>query len=122
LTAQTTRADLARAVYEGLCFSLRHIVVVMEELGVRVGEIQLGGGLSRNGLLNRMKADVLGSPVRAQLDTEVTTLGAATVAARAIGWLGNGETYCAVGEVYMPQVAYGEAFARYFEVLGRMVP
>jgi glycerol kinase len=69
-----------------------------------------------------MKADVLGSPVRAQLDTEVTTLGAATVAARAMGWLGNGETYCAVGEVYMPQVAYEEAFARYLEVLGRMVP
>jgi xylulokinase len=122
LTAQTTRADLARAVYEGLCFSLRHIVVVMEALGVRVGEIQLGGGLSRNGLLNRMKADVLGSPVRAQLDMEVTTLGAATVAARAMGWLGSGESYCAVGEVYTPQVAYREAFSRYLEVLGRVIP
>jgi glycerol kinase len=69
-----------------------------------------------------MKADVLGSPVRAQLDMEVTTLGAATVAARAMGWLGSGESYCAVGEVYTPQVAYREAFSRYLEVLGRVIP
>ena len=94
----------------------------MEELGVRVGEIQLGGELSRNGLLNRMKAEVLGTPVRAQLDTEVTTLGAATVAARAMGWLGSGETYCAVGEAYMPQGSYREAFTRYLEILERVIP
>lgn len=121
LTAQTTRADLARALYEGLCFSLLHIVVTIEELGAAVRSIQLGGGLSRNPLLNQMKADVTGKPVRAQLDTEVTTLGAASIAARAMGWLAPGESYCAAGEVYTPRELYGEAFERYLRVVDRVL-
>jgi xylulokinase len=86
LTSQSTRADMARAVYEGLCYSLRHIIQVAEECGAHVDSIQLGGGLSRNSLLNRMKADITGKTVIPLADAEVTTIGAASIAARSLGW------------------------------------
>ncbi len=122
LTAQTTRADLARAVYEGLCFSLQHIVETIEQLGASVSNTQLGGGLSRNALLNQMKADVTGRPVRPQLDTEVTTLGAASIAARALGWLPPGGSYCQPGPAIAPKhSAYHQAFDRYKALLQKIL-
>lgn len=122
LTAQTTRADLARAVYEGLCFSLQHIVETIEQLGATVNNTQLGGGLSRNALLNQMKADVTGKPVRPQLDTEVTTLGAASIAARALGWLPPGGSYCRPGAAITPHhSAYQPAFTRYKALLQKVL-
>jgi sugar (pentulose or hexulose) kinase len=122
LTAQTTRADLARAVYEGLCYSLFHIVEVIESLGAAVSSIQLGGGLSRNALMNRMKADVTGRTVRPQADLELTTLGSASIAARALGWLAPGESYCRAGEAIAPRVseAYRECFDRYRGLAARL--
>jgi xylulokinase len=115
LTAETTRADMARAVYEGLCFSVEHILQTMAMCGTEVGNIQMGGGLSRNGLLNQMKADVTGKRARPQVDAEVTTLGAASIAARALGWLGAADSYCEVGEVLEPDSGRHAHYVRAFE-------
>ncbi|MBK9168695.1 MAG: FGGY-family carbohydrate kinase [Bryobacterales bacterium] len=87
LTSQTTKPDMARAVYEGICFSLLHIVSVIGLSGVRVDSILLGGGLARNGTLNQMKADMTGVALRALADVELTTMGAASIVARCAGWL-----------------------------------
>lgn len=117
LSAQTTRADMARAVYEGLCFSLDDIIATIESCGVPVTSIRLGGGLSRNALLNQMKADITGKTVLPLVDQEVTTLGSATVAARTLGWLKAGESFSKAGAAIEPQqsvaLEYQEAFTRY---------
>jgi xylulokinase len=124
LTAETSRPDMARAVYEGLCFSLQHIVETIESCSASVCTIQLGGGLSRNALLSQMKADVTGKCVRPQMDSEVTTLGAASVAARALGWLRPKESYCRLCAAFEPNAArheqYRRAFERYRHVASRL--
>jgi sugar (pentulose or hexulose) kinase len=126
LTPQTSRADMARAVYEGLCFSLQHIVATIESCGAPVHTIQLGGGLSRNALLNQMKSNITGKPVSPQQDNEVTTLGSASIAARAIGWLAANESYCTLGNAVLPdpalQQVYGDAFTRYCELASHLFP
>ncbi|MEP7365232.1 MAG: FGGY-family carbohydrate kinase [Acidobacteriota bacterium] len=124
LSAQTSRADMARAVYEGLCFSLQHIIETIETCGAPAATIQLGGGLSRNSLLNQMKADVAGKRVRPQLDTEVTTLGSASIAARALGWLESEESFCKAGPPIEPDATrhqeYARSFASYRELVARL--
>ena len=126
LTAQSSRSDMARAVYEGLCYSLRHIVETIEACGAHVGLIQLGGGLSRSPLLNQMKADVLGKPVRPQVDTEVTTLASATIAARAFGWLDQDASFCLAGATLEPDGTrhgeYEKSFANYRSIVSRLFP
>jgi sugar (pentulose or hexulose) kinase len=124
LSAQTSKADMARAVYEGLCFSLHDIIATIESCGVPVTSIRLGGGLSRNPLLNQMKADVTGKTIFPLIDQEVTTLGSATVAARQLGWLQAGESFSTAGPAIEPKQSvtgdYREAFARYRNLIATL--
>ncbi|MBL8570447.1 MAG: hypothetical protein JNK84_15360 [Phreatobacter sp.] len=85
LGLDTDRSVMARAVYEGLCFGLRHIADTMAESGVAPRDIRLAGGLARSDLLCRMKADILGCPVLRLADHELTTAGLAVIAAVTLG-------------------------------------
>lgn len=125
LTASTTTGDLARAVYEGICFSLRHIQSVMETHGVRIGAVKLAGGLARNPLLNRIKAGITGKTLVPLEDFELTTLGAAALAGRAIGWYGSAEEAAAVlvrvGEPVEPPPGEAEVYSDQFRLYLRLV-
>lgn len=85
LGLHASRADIARAVYEGLALSLAHIVQTMRGCGVTLREVRLAGGLARNPLLSQIKADLLGVPLLQLADHELTTLGLAVIASVALG-------------------------------------
>jgi len=89
LSLDTTRADLARAMFEGFAFGLRHIVDTMGEHDLNVRNVRLAGGLARSAFLSKLKADVLGRPVHRLADHELTTLGLAVIAHTAIGRFGD---------------------------------
>jgi xylulokinase len=80
LSFDTGRAGIARATYESLGLSLRHVVETIEALGVRVDEIRLAGGLAVNPTLSQVKANILGKQLVALEKTELTTLGLAAIA------------------------------------------
>ncbi len=130
ITGSTTRADMARAVYEGLCFSLRHIQTVMSANHVPIGKVKLTGGLSRIRLLNTIKADVTGMTLLALRDHEMTTLGAASIVGRALGWYADerqaSAALLAVEEEYRPFPAhaslYDQQFRMYVELADRLTP
>jgi xylulokinase len=86
ITAATTRADLARAVFEGAALSLRQIVESVESFaGTRLQEIRAVGGGTKNPLWNRMKADVLQREFRVMAFQETGTRGAALLAGLGAG-------------------------------------
>jgi xylulokinase len=85
LSLDTGRAEMARAVFEGLAYGLRHVVDVMAAGGVGMTDVRLAGGLARSDLLTRLKADVLGRPALRLADHELTTLGLAVIAFTAVG-------------------------------------
>jgi xylulokinase len=85
LSLDSGRAAVARATYESLGLSLRHIVETIEGLGVEVDEIRLAGGLASNAALSQVKANIVGKPLIALKQTELTTLGLAAIAGVAIG-------------------------------------
>ena len=83
LRATTTTADLARAVLEGVAFSLRHC---LDETGIgsKTGFVATGGG-ARSALWRQILADALGAPVRAAGDDDFGLWGAALLGAGAAG-------------------------------------
>lgn len=85
LRLHTTREALARAVFEGLAYSVGHIAEVMRECGVELHNVRLAGGLARSELLCRIKADVLGVPVARLADHELTSAGLGAILAVAGG-------------------------------------
>jgi len=85
LRLDSSPADLARAVFEGLAFSVGHIAEVMREHGVELRSVRLAGGLARSALLAQIKADVLGVPVAPFTDHELTSQGLAAILSVATG-------------------------------------
>jgi xylulokinase len=85
ITTATTRADMARAVLEGVAFGLRHMVESGEEAGMRLREIRACGGGTRSALWNRIKASVLGREILLLDRADTAVLGAALMAGLGCG-------------------------------------
>ncbi|MFL6337175.1 MAG: glycerol kinase GlpK [Pyrinomonadaceae bacterium] len=87
LTRGTTRAHLARAALEAMCYQTRDVVSAMErDSGVRLKDLRVDGGAVCNGFLMQFQADILGVRVEVPEVTETTAAGAAYLAGLAVGF------------------------------------
>ena len=82
-----TRAHLARATLEAICFQTRAVLDAMvQDSGVQLEVLKVDGGATVNNLLMQLQADILGVPVVRPVVTETTALGAAYAAGLAVGF------------------------------------
>ncbi|HEX8709166.1 MAG TPA: glycerol kinase GlpK [Pyrinomonadaceae bacterium] len=87
ITRGTTRAHLARAALESICYQTRDVVEAMErDSGIALRELRADGGAVSNSFLMQFQADILGVPVEVPLIKETTSLGAAYLAGLAVGF------------------------------------
>ena len=83
VSLDTTRADLLRAVCEGIAYAARHC---LEAAGLApAGEVRLSGGGMRSPLWRQILADVLQRPLLLARQPEVGARGAAMAALDAAG-------------------------------------
>ena len=82
-----TKAHLARAALEAICFQSRDVIDAMTtDSGVRLDVLKVDGGATVNSLLLQLQADILGVPVVRPVVAETTALGAAYAAGLAVGF------------------------------------
>jgi glycerol kinase len=82
-----TRAHLARATLEAICFQTRAVLDAMvQDSGVRLELLKVDGGPTVNDTLMQLQADTLGVPVVRPVVPETTALGAAYAAGLASGF------------------------------------
>jgi glycerol kinase len=82
-----TKAHLARATLESICFQTRAVLDAMvKDSGVRLDVLKVDGGATVNNLLMQLQADILGVPVVRPVVSETTALGAAYAAGLATGF------------------------------------
>lgn len=81
----TTVFDIYKAVLEGLCLDQRLNVELLEQQGIRIGELICAGGGSRNAAWLQIKADILQKTVHVSGSTEAGALGCAIICAAALG-------------------------------------
>jgi len=87
ITRGTTAAHIARAALEGIAFQTMDIVGAMEkDAGIRLAELKVDGGASRNNLMMQFQADILGANVIRPQVTETTAMGACYLAGLAVGY------------------------------------
>jgi xylulokinase len=80
------RGHFARALLEGVAFSLRHNLETVERhAGMAAGPLVISGGGARIRLWNRIKAGVLERTVAVPRNPQVGVAGAAMLAAAAVG-------------------------------------
>jgi xylulokinase len=85
LTARHGVAHMARAVMEGVTFSLRDGLEIMRGLGLRIEQIRATGGGGKSPMWRQMQADVYGAEVATLAAEEGPAYGAALLAGVAAG-------------------------------------
>lgn len=80
LTATTTRAQISRAVLEGVAFAIRDCYEVAKANGLQITRTNLCGGGARSATWQQIFADVLGIPVHILATEQGPSYGAAILA------------------------------------------
>ena len=95
LTASHTRADVIRAILEGVAFSLRDTFSIFGEMSVPVKSVRLGGGGARSALWRQIQADVYEHEVEVVEAEEGAAYGAALLAGVGAGMWASVDEACA---------------------------
>ncbi|MGN1409778.1 MAG: xylulokinase [Eubacteriales bacterium] len=80
LSAMHTRGDMTRAVLEGVCYSLKDCLSVLDEMHVNPDSMKICGGGGKSKFWRKMLADVYGIPVTTIESDEGPALGVAILA------------------------------------------
>lgn len=93
LTRAATKAHIARATLEAICYQTHDVIRAMEEeTGLRIRVLKVDGGITQNQLCMQMQADILQTEVSRPVVAETTALGAAYAAGLAVGiWKNRSE-------------------------------
>ena len=114
-------AEMAYAVMEGVCFSLKHI---LEKLQLPRGPMIVTGGAAENPALNQLKADILGMELTISREKEASALGACMIAMTGAGECAGFEEAqkicCGEAEYYSPENT--DAFTDRFALYKRLYP
>ena len=94
MTLGQERGHFLRAVMEGVVYSLKDCLGIIQELGIDAPEIIASGGATASPQWLRIQADILGKPVRANRVKEQACLGSCLLAAVGTGILPSLEDAC----------------------------
>jgi xylulokinase len=94
LTAKHTRADLIRSLLEGVSYSQKDCLEIIEQMGVAVNSIRVSGGGARSAFWQQMLADIFGRPASILENQEGSAYGAALLALVATGEYGSVPEVC----------------------------
>ena len=89
LSLSHDRADLARAVFEGISFAINDSVELIDKLGSRGQNVRMTGGGARSEFWRQMLADILGRPIWTASDDLGPAYGAALLAAAGVGLISS---------------------------------
>jgi xylulokinase len=115
-----TKDDFIKSIFEGVGFSVLSIASVLRELGGSINKVIVAGGLSRIGIINQVKADMLNTKVLKYSNFETTAIGAALIAMVGVGKYNKIEeafnAFCTLENVYEPNAVNARIYSNYFEI------
>ncbi len=117
LTAKHGRAEMIRAIVEGVSYSLKDCLGVIEQMGVDIQSVRASGGGARSAFWRQMLADIFGRTVATLENTEGSAYGAALLAVAGTGEYNSVEELCDTANVHE-----SAAYARGYEVFSILYP
>lgn len=126
LCAMHTREHMARAVIEGVSYSLYSCLDVLEEMGVKLSDMALCGGGAKSKLWQSILADLYMLPIKTPVASEGPALGVAILAGVAAGVYSSVEEGCAKTTAFNPSVsgdkAMNETYMKYYGLYKSLYP
>ena len=114
----TTKGHFIRAIMEGVSYMLQENLDSLRAAGIDVSQIRSLGGGARDTLWCAIKASVTGCELLTTANEESTSLGAAILAARAVGWGETVAELCAAAvetsRSYLPNAEEHEIYQKLY--------
>ena len=126
LGMDTTRAQMAEAVFEGVSFALKDSLEIARSLGIDIPRTKLCGGGARSPVWREILANILNLEIDIPEAEEGPALGGAILAAVACGEYASVEDACKVivrvRETIAPSRELAEAYERKYRVFKTLYP
>lgn len=124
------RAELMRAIFESIGFSIRDFLEIFRESQTTPDMITASGGLAKLTVANEIKATITGLPYHYMDEVESTALGAAIIVMCANGQYGSYADACgdivATRQIFLPrrqhQAYYEDMYGLYRNLVDAMDP
>jgi xylulokinase len=120
LKASTTKADIARAVMEGICLELRWIIEAAERLGTKIEEVRIWGGAAKSPVWNQIGANIYGVPAAKTEVPDAGLVGASICAGVGVGMFTDARegarNMVRIAERYEPDPALTEKYSEMFGI------
>ena len=126
LSAKHTKFHMARAVIEGVSYSLYSCLEILNAVGINTEDMALCGGGGKSEFWQKMLADVYMIPIKTMESGEGAALGAAILGGVAAG------VYSSVGEgcdravraknTVLPESSGGEEYRKYYKIYSSLYP
>lgn len=124
LNLETTKADMVRAVLEGVCYHLRWMLESQNKKLKTSDPIRFVGGGARSEVIAQMLADITGRRIETvDSPQNVGSVGAAAVMAVGMGIIPSLESvqsFIPVAKVFEPNAENHEIYNHYFEVFRKL--
>ena len=126
LSAMHTKADLIRAVMEGVSYGLKDSLDILDGMGVRPDSMLLTGGGAKSSFWRQVLADVFDCPVQTIKSSEGPALGVAILAGVGAGIYESVESACEKlvkpADVFEPNRQNAAVYARYHKLYQQLYP
>jgi xylulokinase len=126
LTAKHNRADMIRAILEGVSYSMRDCLQILEQMNGEVNTVRASGGGARSAFWRQMLADILGVRLTTVENKEGSAFGAALLAMAGSGAFSSVEEACRntvrEADQLVPYPHTSAAYQRGYEVYTVLYP
>lgn len=120
ISGQHTKADFARAVIEGITYSLYDSIKIMRRAGHEMNSITSIGGGAKSRFWLQLQADIFNLQIKRLKHEEGPSMGAAILAAYGLGWFKTIEScveaFIKVDEVFEPNNENHDLYEQYYSV------
>ena len=126
LTARHQRADLVRAVLEGVCYSQKDGLEIINALGAKPEQVRLSGGGAKSPFWHQLFADVFAQDVATLSTQEGSAYGAALLSLVGTGEFSSVVEVCRIAvkeiEVKSPEPEAAAFYAKRYQLYGSLYP
>lgn len=126
LTARHKRADLIRSLIEGVCYSQRDGLEIIQQLGVPVRSVRASGGGANSWFWRQLLADILGKQVVTLASQEGSAYGAALISMAGTGAYASITEVCRAviheKEAVLPRAEEAKQYARRYPQYQQLYP
>ncbi len=120
-----TKAHIARASVEGICFALRDVMEAIEKTNGDIQTIYASGGFTQSSFWLQMLSDVLGKTIVLNNSADASATGAAIIGLHALSYLpslsvANG--MFSVNKTFLPDAAIHQTYTSLFAIFQSLYP